>query len=165
MNKTIVIAILAAAFFGLLGGCAQAQVRTEDEEAIRRGALDRIERFNRHDVSNLTSSTPDVDFVNVHGMWFKGAAELERGMKQRTGTALKEAKITLIDLRIRFVRPDVAIVHQTHEMNGMLDSEGKKMPPHQELNTRVLVKEQGKWLTTAFHNTIVRPVETPVREK
>jgi hypothetical protein len=33
------------------------------------------------------------------------------------------------------------------------------MPPHQERSIRVVVKEQGKWLTTAFHNTIVREAE------
>ena len=65
-------------------------------------------------------------------------------------TVLKEAKITLLDLRIRFIRPDVAIVHQSHETRGYLDSDGDTMPPQRELSIRVLVKEQGKWLTTAF---------------
>lgn len=80
-------------------------------------------------------------------------------------TVLKEAKITLLDLRIRFIRPDVAIVHELHEMSGMLNDDGEKMPPDQELGIRVLVKEQGKWLITAFHNTIVRTVEPPARAK
>lgn len=39
------------------------------------------------------------------------------------------------------------------------------MPPHQERSIRVLVKEHGKWLTTAFHNTIVRNAEPPIRGK
>ena len=69
--------------------------------------------------------------------------------------------MTLLDLRIRFIRPDVAIAHQTHEMSGMLRREGQKMAPHRERSIRVLVKEQGKWLTTAFHNTIVREAEAP----
>ena len=37
--------------------------------------------------------------------------------------------------------------------------DGQKMPPHRERSIRVLVKERGKWLTTAFHNTIVRDAE------
>lgn len=80
-----------------------------------------------------------------------------RGSKgERMATVLKEAKIALIDLRIRFLRPDVALAHELHEMNGMLTEDGQRMPPHRELGIRVLVKEQGKWLTTAFHNTLVR---------
>jgi hypothetical protein len=30
------------------------------------------------------------------------------------------------------------------------------MPPHTELSVRVLVKDQGVWRITAFHNTIVQ---------
>ena len=76
-------------------------------------------------------------------------------------TVLRDAKITMQDLGIRFIRPDVAIVHETHEMNGLRNDKGETMPPHQELSIRVMVKEKGKWLITAFHNTSVRPVEPP----
>jgi len=44
-----------------------------------------------------------------------------------------------------------------------LSADGQKMPPHRERSIRVLVKEQGKWLTTAFHNTMVREGEPPGR--
>ncbi len=90
-------------------------------------------------------------------MWRNGPAEIEGRQKERMETVLKDAKITLLELRIRFVKPDVAIVHQMHEMTGMRDSEGKTMPSHRELGVRVMLKTHGKWLTTVFHNTIVRP--------
>ena len=162
--KPISIAILATALFGLRCGSAtdekaQAQVSSEDEEAIRSIALERIESFNRHKPPRSASFTADADFVNVYGMWRKGPTEIESRQKERMETALKDAKITLLDLRIRFIRPDVAIVHELHEMSGMLNEQGEKMPPHQERGIRVLVKEQGRWLITAFHNTIVRPVQ------
>lgn len=160
MNKTIgtvAIAILATVFFGLPGGMTQAQKHSRDEAIIRRFLLERIEAFNRHERPQAAVYTSDADFVNVYGMWRKGPAEIEGRQKERMETVLKDAKIALIDLRIRFVKSDVAIVHQLHEMSGMLDSEGKTMPPHRELGIRVMVKEHGKWLTTAFHNTIVRP--------
>ncbi len=148
------------------GEGAQAANRSEDENAIRRICLERIERFNdKHEPPLGADFTPDADFVNVYGMWRKGRAEIEARQKERMETVLKEAKITLLDLRIRFIRPDVAIAHQTHEMSGMLNPEGQKMPPHQERSIRVLVKEQGKWLTTAFHNTIVREAEPLARTK
>ncbi len=50
-------------------------------------------------------------------------------------------------------------------MSGMLAPDGEKMPPHKELGIRVLVKQHGKWLITAFHNTMVRPAEPPARAK
>jgi len=160
MNKTIrtvAIAILATVCFGVPDGMAQTQKHSKDEAIIRRFLLERIEAFNRHEGPQAAVYTSDADFVNVYGMWRKGPAEIEGRQKERMETVLKNAKITLIDLRIRFVRPDVAIVHQKHEMSGMLDAEGRTMPPHQELGIRVMVKEHGQWLTTAFHNTIVRP--------
>ena len=91
-------------------------------------------------------------------MWRRGPAEIEGRQGERMKTVLKDAKITVQDLRIRFVRPDVAIVHETHEMSGMSNDQGETMPPQQELSIRVMVKELGKLLITAFHNTIVRPV-------
>ncbi len=171
MTRIVAIVILAMVCASVppgpeAGETAQAQVRADDEETIKRICLERIERFNRLREAPLKADfTPDADFVNVYGMWRKGTAEIERGQKERMETVLKDAKITLIDLRIRFIKPDVAIVHQTHDMSGMLTSNGEKMPPHRELGIRVLVKEQGTWLTRAFHNTIVRPVEPPLRAK
>ena len=166
------MAILAMTVGGVLRGSeaggevAQTANRSEDENAIRSICLERIERFNnKHEPPLAAEFTPDAEFVNVYGMWRKGAAEIEARQKERMETVLKEAKITLLDLRIRFIRSDVALVHQTHEMSGMLNPKGETMPPHRELSIRVLVKEKGKWFTTAFHNTIVRPVEPPARAK
>ena len=168
MTKGITMALLAMAVGGVLrgseasGAVAHTASRSDDENAIRRLCLERIERFNNKHESPLAAEfTPDADFVNVYGMWRKGAIEIEARQGERMLTVLSEAQITLLDLRVRFVRPDVAIVHQTHEMAGMLTPQGQKMPPHRERSIRVLVKEQGKWLTTAFHNTIVREAEPP----
>lgn len=168
MTKRMAMAILLLAVGAMFRGSsseaigeeAQTANRAEDENAIRRICLERIKGFNKtHEPPLAAEFTPDADFVNVYGMWRKGAAEIEARQGERMKTVLKEAKMTLLDLRIRFIRPDVAIAHQTHEMSGMLSPDGQKMPPHRERSIRVLVKEQGKWLTTAFHNTIVREAE------
>jgi uncharacterized protein (TIGR02246 family) len=130
---------------------------SEDEEAIRRIIVESIDRFNRRHLGpQATDYTADADFVNVYGTWRKGAAEIQSGQQQRMETVLKDAKITLLDLKIRFVRPDVAIAIQSHRMSGMRDPAGNIMPPHVERPMRVLVKDEGGWRITAFHNTIVR---------
>jgi uncharacterized protein (TIGR02246 family) len=135
----------------------QAHIQSEDEKAVRSLVLARIEEFNRHEGPEPGAFTEDADFINAYGMWRRGPAEIEARQKERMGSILKDAKNTLLDLRIRFVKPDVAIVHQLHEMSGMRDAAGKSLPAQKELGVRVMVKERGKWLTTAFHNTIVRP--------
>ena len=170
MINTFAIAVLATAFLGLpcssaAGEMSQTQANPDDEKAIRALVLERIDSFNKHEAPQSSAFTQDADFVNVYGMWRRGPAEIEGRQKERMETVLRDAKISLQDLRIRFVRPDVAIVHETHEMSGMRNDKGEIMPPHQELGIRVMVKEQGKWLITAFHNTIVRPIEPPSSAK
>lgn len=142
-----------------------AQATAEDEAAIRSIALARVESFNRHEPPLSGSFTADADFVNIYGMWRKGPAEIESRQKERMETVLKDAQIKVLDLRIRFIRPDVAIVHELHEMRGMRDDSGELLPPHQEHGIRVFLKEQDKWLITAFHNTIVRPTQTAAPAK
>ena len=163
MIKTIAIVLLAIAFFGSgTRGMAQANTGSRDDKAIRRLILERIESFNKkHEAPQAAAFTQDADFVNVYGMWRKGPAEIEGRQGERMKTVLKDAKITLQDLRIRFIRPDVAIVHETHELSRMRNDKGETIPPQQELSIRVMVKEKGKWLIRAFHNTIVRPVVPP----
>jgi uncharacterized protein (TIGR02246 family) len=99
--------------------------------------------------------TSDADFVNVVGSWSTCAAEIARARHGRFATALKNASIRIIDVRTRFIRPDVAVVHVNHELIGMLDTAGNELPPHRELSLRVVVNENGKWLVTAFQNTTV----------
>ena len=55
---------------------------------------------------------------------------------------------------MRFIRADVALAHVTNELSGLVSPEGQTLPSHQELSIRVLVKDQGDWRITAFHNTI-----------
>ena len=61
-----------------------------------------------------------------------------------------------LELAVRFIRPDVALAHVTNELSGLLTPEGQTLPSHRELSIRVLVKDQGVWRITAFHNTILQ---------
>jgi hypothetical protein len=65
-------------------------------------------------------------------------------------------------LKIRFVRRDVALVHVTNELGGLVNANGQTLPAHQELSLRVLVKESdGAWRLTAFQNTLIAPFDGP----
>jgi uncharacterized protein (TIGR02246 family) len=127
------------------------------ESELKTYLLQIIERFNRHEMSPPESPgfTQDADFVNVQGRWMKGIDEIRRGQKEERVTRLKDAQIKLVELDIRFIRPDVAVVHQLHVLSGKRHPDGTPLPPQRQLSTRVLVKEQGQWVTTAFQNTIV----------
>jgi len=126
----------------------------EDEAAIRQAVATMTTAFNtRDDQASASLTTTDADFVTVTGTWSKGSADYLAARRARFATALKNASIRDIDIKIRFLRPDVALAHVTHEIRGMSDDNGKELPPHTELSLRVFVQEHGKWLMTAFHNT------------
>ena len=160
MFKTLALAVLASIFLAssghtLAGENVQASVNTE-EAAVRKFVLQEIERWNSNGPLMAERYTADSDYVDVYGGWTKGLANRKN---KSNSPRLKNSKITLIDLHIRFIRPDVAIVHQTHDMSGKRGPNGEELPTERQLSTRVLVKERGKWVQTAFQNTIVRPEE------
>jgi uncharacterized protein (TIGR02246 family) len=63
-----------------------------------------------------------------------------------------------VNTTIRFVKPDVAIVHVTSEISGFLNPDGSTAPPHNELSIRVFQKDGGIWRVAAFHNTTVAAI-------
>ena len=134
---------------------ALAQGRLDDEEAIKRVIVAMDDAFNSHKPDSALF-TQDADFVNVNGTWLKGAPDIESGRRTAFDTRLKNAHTKSLDVRIRFIRPDVAVVHVTSETAGITTTDGRELPPQKELNIRVLTRENGRWLVAAFHNTPLR---------
>lgn len=161
MFRVLLIAAIATTLLG--SNCyasddvaAKSPMNAEEAE-LRKHLLGIIDRFNKHEYHPASSPgfTPDADFVNVEGRWMRGLEEIRRVQTAASKGWLKDANLKLIELKIRFIRSDVAIVHQLHEMTGLRHPDGTLLPRHQEISTRVLVKEQGQWITTAFQNMIV----------
>jgi len=161
MIRTLLVAAIAAILLGSPSRAAARDVMngtlSAAEVELKTYLLKIIERFNSHETRPPESPgfTPDADFVNVQGRWMKGVDEIRRGQKEERVTRLKDAQITLVELDIRFIRPDVAVAHQLHVLSGKRHPDGTPLPPQRQLSTRVLVKEQGQWITTAFQNTVV----------
>ena len=143
-------------------GTAQSPSGREDEEAIRKVIVEMTEAFNKHDAKAATRMyTPDADLVTVRGDASKGRDAIEKGLAAIFASRAKAATLKTLEVRIRFIRPDVAVAHVTTELSGLVSPDGQKLPAHRELSIRVFVKEQGIWRVAAFHNTMVRPFGTP----
>ena len=160
MLKTLLLAVLAsislAASGTTAGERAQASLETE-EMAVRKFILEEIERWNGNGPLVAERYTADSDYVDVNGAWTKGLGDRKN---KRDNPRLKDSRMVLVDLAIRFIRPDVAIAHQTHDMSGKRGPNGEVLPTERQLSTRVLVKEQGQWVQAAFQNTIVRSTDS-----
>jgi uncharacterized protein (TIGR02246 family) len=154
---------VASAIVGIVIGfslqsAAPAQNSQSDEAAIRRAIVEMTDAFNQHDAVAATRMyTPDADFVSVRGDKAKGRAEVEKLLAALfEARARKDAALRTEAVEIRFIRPDVAIVHVTNEMSGLVAPDEQKLPSHQEMSLRVFVKDNGQWQIAAFHNTMAR---------
>jgi uncharacterized protein (TIGR02246 family) len=95
-----------------LGGpFANAQTKS-DEEAVR--ALPRAfcAAWAKHDGHELAAiMAEDVDFVTVGGVWLHGRVNFEKYHSRLLAGRFRDATDTLLEIRVRFLRPDEAVVH------------------------------------------------------
>ena len=143
----------------MLVGSARSLGTTEDAAAIKRVIVAMTEGFNRHDAQAATAMyVPDGDFVSARGETATGAADVRAKLAAFFAGRLKAATLRTLDVKIRFIKPDVALVHVTNELSGLVSASGQTLPPHQELSLRVFVKgDDGAWRLAAFQNTLIAP--------
>jgi len=123
-------------------------MQREDESLIRQAARRWEEAWNAHDMAAMaTLVAEDADFVNVWGMQWQGRARIEKEHADRHRAQFKDSVWTTRELRVQFLKPDVALVHLAWAMQ----------PPREGLFTWIMLKERGKWLIRAAHNTNVAP--------
>ena len=115
------------------------------------------ESWNAHDAKAYSALfTEDADVVNVVGWWWKGRAEMERNLTSAFATAFRESTLTITDVQVRFLTPDIALAHARWTMTGARMPPG--MPePREGIQTLTMVKQGGKWLIAGFQNTNSMP--------
>jgi uncharacterized protein (TIGR02246 family) len=164
MKRAMLLATAVAISLSGFGLVSRAEDvgRSGDEDAIRKIVVVMTDAFNRHEAEAATQMyAPDVRFVTVRGEVMDGRPAVEKGLASILGTRAKDASQRTLDVAVRFVRPDVALVHVTNELSGLVTPDGRTLPSHQECSLRVFVKESGVWQVAAFQNTLVRPFNAP----
>jgi len=91
----------------------------------------------------------DADYVIINGMYIKGRAVIATAHQQIFDTIYKDTTLTLTVKQIRFLRPDVAVVH----VSGHREDSTKES--HAAMLTLVMTKEKQGWTIAAFQNTAV----------
>ena len=136
-----------------MAGAQQTGAAT-DEQAIRHVITEMTEGFNSHDGRAASRMyMPEARLVTVRGEVMEGQAAIEKGLTSIFETRAQTATHRTLNVSIRFLRPDVALVHVTNELSGLVAPDGAALPSHQELSLRVLAKQDGHWQVAAFHNT------------
>lgn len=139
------------------------------EEALIRKVVDAEEdAWNRGDAKAFAARFQEEgSFTDVFGAVSRSRAELEKRQVEFFTSLFKGSRLALKVRKVRFLRPDVAIVEIDTEVSGF-----RKLPPvvyvdaEKVLRTRlqqVMVKTGTDWMVAAFHNVDVKtPPETLV---
>jgi uncharacterized protein (TIGR02246 family) len=148
--------VIACLLLSITASRAQTPVNSNaDEAAIRRVVQNVQDGWNAHDGKAFASSfATDADYVVVNGMRAKGREEIEKGHTAIFSTVYKDSKNVATVQSIRFLRPDVAVVHVEWNLEFRMGGEMKK---GHAMSTMVMTKDGGKWGIAAFQNTPIQP--------
>jgi uncharacterized protein (TIGR02246 family) len=124
-----------------------------DELAIQQVEERWQDAWNRHDMDTLSGLfTDDADFVQVNGRRWHGPAEIKANHAAVHQMMFKDSVWTNLKFDVRFLKPDIAVAHQTWSLRGDKNPDGTARTPREGLFTQVFVKREGRWLMTAAHN-------------
>src|SRR5688500_20381529 len=125
--------------------------RSTDEAAVREQVKQMETGWNSKSGADFAKPfAEDADYIVINGMHLKGRTAIAAGHQEIFDTIYKDTKVTLAIKQIRFLRPDVAVVHVNAHRAG----------PTKELTadallTLVTTKEKQGWTIVAFQNTQV----------
>jgi uncharacterized protein (TIGR02246 family) len=149
--------VLAGSLSSLLIACsatpAPSRARVTDERAIHEIATGFASAWNRHDMKALSElCAEDADFVVITGRHLKGREEIFTYHDALHKGIFKDRVLSAQLRDVRFIRSDVAVGHLGFEGD---DASGDERRKTAAFATIVVAKQDGKWLITAFHNTLL----------
>lgn len=128
-----------------------------DERAIRELFEGLLEDWAGGDGESYGSRfTEDADYVAFDGTHTRGRAAISASHQELFDKWLKGSRLTGRILGVKFLAPDVALVHAS----GGTVMRGKQRPSPERgsIQTLVAVRRDGGWRFAAFHNSRVRPI-------
>ena len=131
--------------------------QTRDDSAavedVRSVTSSFFEAWNRHDVSAMAALyTDDAQVVNSLGLWWRGVAEVERGLGQMNaiGPSLRPDSTWA-----RLLTQDTALCIVDYTVGSFTWPGGQSVPEQKALSTFVIVKTARGWLIAAAQTTAV----------
>lgn len=95
--------------------------------------------------------TDDADYAGFDGSRTIGREAIAESHQRLFDTWLKGTRLTGRIEAVRFLDPDVALVHATG--GTIFAGETAPRPSRDSIQTLVAVRRDGEWRFTAFHNT------------
>jgi uncharacterized protein (TIGR02246 family) len=113
----------------------------------------RLERtWNAGDATAYSECfTPDCDYITFEGGHLQGRNENAHAHQKLFDTFLKGSKLEGRIKDIRFLTPDVAVLHATG--NVRLRWQSRPAPGRESIQTYVAINRDGVWQFASFHNS------------
>jgi uncharacterized protein (TIGR02246 family) len=132
---------------------SNAQSKT-DEEALRKLPQAFSDAWAKHDGRELAKiMADDVDFVTVATTYLHGRPDFETFHVRLLSGRFKESTLTPLQTTVRFLRPDMAVVHWSWKIEGDKNPDGSARPPRFGMMTLVAERRSGTWLVVVGQNT------------
>jgi uncharacterized protein (TIGR02246 family) len=153
-NITTIILVL---IFTAIGISAQEKTKvsdtSRDEAAMRANVEQMMKGWNAKIGADFAKPfAEDADYVVINGMQIKGREAIGKGHQGIFDTFYKNSILDLSVQQIRFLRPDVAVVHVLGQLkvteNNVTRSGNARM-------TLVMTKTGDKWEIASFQNTAI----------
>lgn len=137
------------------------QTSATDEAQIRAIVEEQVTAWNVGDAVAFSQSfAADGSFTNIRGTVFYGHKAFEDRHREIFTGFFKGSKLAMSITRIRFVRPDVAIVDLATELSNLSGAPpGVRPNAAGRIVTRlqqVFVKDSSVWRVESYHNVDVK---------
>ena len=130
---------------------------TEDRNSIHKVVDHFTTAWNQHEGKGSADYySEDADFVNIFGMTFSGKKEIESRHVKIHETFLKGTVFAVIDLKIREIKPDVAIVQVYWIVNGIQKPGAQSKETMKGVFTHAFIKHNDQWEITSTQNTMIK---------
>ena len=124
---------------------------TKDEKFLHEMVYHLEAAWNAADGQGFAEAfAEDADFIHILGGYYKGRAAIEAGHRMILGTIYKGSAVRYSVEKIRFLRPDVAVIF----LRQYLQFREGGSPTELEARPTVIAdKRDGKWQIALLQNT------------
>jgi len=121
-----------------------------------------LNSWNKHDFSDMKNYiAEDCDFINITGMHWIGRDDIQYAHQTYHDQFFKNTTMEKRSVRVRFLKPDVAIAHLLWHIGDFNPPDGYIRGNNDDLATLVVIKRNGMWMITAMENVEVNEQAQP----
>lgn len=166
IHMRIMVGVIALFFISSTGSSQKGKEYDSKDLTALEMLVSKWEQYwNSHNMDSMgTLLREDVDFVNVAGVWLKGKTSAVADHKQKHQTIFRSSVWTTDSIHVKYVKPDVAVLHISWGLRGDFDPDGTPREPRNGIFTWVATKKNRQWQLLAVHNVNKRVTVSPSKQ-